>query len=74
MIGRKDPSQIELVQFHQSYSYEDFMQGYRPTDSGGFSLKNGVFFEFCQSAREKPKESFVFIIDEINRGNLSRLR
>ena len=73
LIGRKDPSQVELVQFHQSYSYEDFVQGYRPTDSGGFSLKNGVFFEFCQSAREKPKESFVFIIDEINRGNLSRI-
>ena len=73
LIGRKDPSQVELVQFHQSYSYEDFVQGYRPTESGGFSLKNGIFYDFCQRAREKPQESFVFIIDEINRGNLSRI-
>ena len=73
LIGRKDASQVELVQFHQSYSYEDFVQGYRPTVSGGFSLKNGVFYDFCQRAREKPGESFVFIIDEINRGNLSRI-
>ena len=74
LIGRRDASsQLELVQFHQSYSYEDFVQGYRPTDSGGFSLKNGVFFEFCQRARERPQEPFVFIIDEINRGNVSRI-
>ena len=73
LIGRKNAARVELVQFHQSYSYEDFVQGYRPTASGGFSLKNGVFFEFCQRAREKPEESFVFIIDEINRGNLSRI-
>jgi 5-methylcytosine-specific restriction protein B len=73
LIGQKKPDQVEQVQFHQSYSYEDFVQGYRPTASGGFSLKNGVFFEFCQRAKEKPDEIFVFIIDEINRGNLSRI-
>ena len=73
LIGHKKPAQVEQVQFHQSYSYEDFVQGYRPTESGGFSLKNGVFFEFCERAREKPDEAFVFIIDEINRGNLSRI-
>ena len=61
------------MQFHQSYSYEDFVQGYRPTEAGGFSLKKGVFFEFCQRARESPEETFVFVIDEINRGNLSRI-
>ena len=73
LIGRKEPTQLEAVQFHQSYSYEDFVQGYRPTEAGGFSLKNGVFFEFCQRARESPEETFVFVIDEINRGNLSRI-
>ena len=73
LIGKKKPAQVEQVQFHQSYSYEDFVQGYRPTTSGGFSLKNGVFFEFCERARENPEEVFVFIIDEINRGNLSRI-
>lgn len=73
LIGRKDPAQLAMVQFHQSYAYEDFVQGWRPTDKGGFSLKNGVFFRFCQDAREHPDEHYVFIIDEINRGNLSRI-
>ena len=73
LIERRDPAQVAMVQFHQSYAYEDFVQGWRPTDKGGFSLKNGVFFRFCQIAREHPKERFVFIIDEINRGNLSRI-
>ena len=73
LIGRKDPAQLAMVQFHQSYAYEDFVQGWRPTDKGGFSLKNGVFFRFCEHAREHPNERYVFIIDEINRGNLSRI-
>ena len=62
-----------MVQFHQSYAYEDFVQGWRPTETGGFTLRNGVFFEFCERARERPSTPFVFIIDEINRGNLSRI-
>lgn len=73
LIGRKAPTQTAMVQFHQSYAYEDFVQGWRPTEKGGFSLQNGVFFRFCQHAREHPKERYVFIIDEINRGNLSRI-
>ncbi len=72
-IGRKDPDAIEMVQFHQSYAYEDFVQGWRPTESGGFTLRNGVFFEFCKRAEARPDTPFVFIIDEINRGNLSRI-
>ena len=73
LIGRRDTTRTKMVQFHQSYSYEDFVQGWRPTETGGFSLKNGAFFEFCQEARDSPNETFVFIIDEINRGNLSRI-
>lgn len=69
---RKDSGLIKLVQFHQSYSYEDFVQGYRPSKSGGFKLKNGVFYNFCEQAR-KSELPHVFIIDEINRGNLSRI-
>lgn len=61
LIGRKEPSQVESVQFHQSYSYEDFVQGYRPTETGGFSLNGGVFFAFCQRARESPEEAFVWV-------------
>ena len=73
LIGRKDNVPVEMVQFHQSYAYEDFVQGYRPTDNGGFKLKNGVFHRFCERARAKTDTRHVFIIDEINRGNLSRI-
>ena len=73
LIGSKDISAVEMVQFHQSYAYEDFVQGWRPTETGGFTLRNGVFFEFCQRAAKRPETPFVFIIDEINRGNLSRI-
>ena len=73
LIGRKDSNPVEMVQFHQSYAYEDFVQGWRPTETGGFALRNGVFFEFCERAHQSPDTPFVFIIDEINRGNLSRI-
>lgn len=63
----------ETIQFHQSYSYEDFIQGIRFTTSGEFKVKNGVFFNFCEKAKQHPEESFIFIIDEINRGNLSKI-
>lgn len=73
LIGYKDSRSIEMVQFHQSYAYEDFVQGWRPTETGGFTLRNGVFFQFCKRAEQEPETPFVFIIDEINRGNLSRI-
>ena len=73
LIGRKDDEPIEMVQFHQSYAYEDFVEGFRPTDKGGFTLKPGVFHRFCERARANPDTPHVFIIDEINRGNLSRI-
>ena len=71
--GHKDSRSIEMVQFHQSYAYEDFVQGWRPTETGGFTLRDGVFFEFCKRAEKHPGKPFVFVIDEINRGNLSRI-
>ena len=74
LIGREDNASIEMVQFHQSYAYEDFVQGYRPTDNGGFELKDGVFHRFCERAPgPNPDTRHVFIIDEINRGNLSQI-
>lgn len=72
-MGAKDPSKVEMIQFHQTYSYEDFIQGYRPSDDGTFYLKNGIFFEFCQKAKRDPLHKYFFIIDEINRGNLSKI-
>jgi len=73
LIGFKDPNLVKTVQFHQSYTYEDFVQGYRPNTNGGFSLHDGVFVDFCRRAIEDPDERYVFIIDEINRGNLSKI-
>ena len=62
---------IEAVQFHQSYGYEDFVRGYRPTEEGGFELRDGPFLDFCERAREDRDRPHVLLIDEINRGNLS---
>lgn len=77
IMGKKDPSRVEMIQFHQSYSYEDFIQGYRPDDNGGFVRKNGIFFDFCDCARKDHENGsgrdYFFIIDEINRGNLSKI-
>ena len=73
LIGRMDDDCTEMVQFHQSYAYEDFVEGFRPTKEGGFDLKPGVFRRFCERARANPNTPHVFIIDEINRGNLSRI-
>ncbi len=72
LIGAKDDSKIEMVQFHQNYSYEDFVMGYRPSENG-FNLQKGVFYEFCQKARNDLENDYYFIIDEINRGNLSSI-
>lgn len=73
LIGQMKDENIETVQFHQSYSYEDFMQGIRPTTSGEFKVRNGIFYNFCERARNNSEDTFVFIIDEINRGNLSKI-
>ena len=72
MMGEKDDSRIEFVQFHQNYTYEDFIMGYKPVENG-FELKNGVFYRFCQKAANHPDKEYLFIIDEINRGNLSKI-
>ena len=73
LIRREDSAPIETVQFHQSYAYEDFVEGFRPAKEGGFDIKPGVFHRFCQRARDNHPTPHVFIIDEINRGNLSRI-
>ena len=72
VMGEQDESRVELVQFHQNYSYEDFVMGYKPVEER-FELKEGIFYRFCQKASNLPKKPFFFIIDEINRGNLSKI-
>lgn len=68
---------VQIVQFHQSYSYEDFIQGIRPvTNDHGqleYQVRDGIFKRFCDVARHNPDQRFVLIIDEINRGNISRI-
>ncbi|MFN8382159.1 MAG: AAA family ATPase [Anaerolineales bacterium] len=75
LMEEVDKDRLEMVQFHQSYSYDDFVRGYRPVagKAGSFALQNGVFYEFCQKAINDPDREYVFIIDEINRGNLSQI-
>lgn len=72
IMGEKDTSRVSMVQFHQSYSYEDFIQGYRPIDNG-FKLESGSFYKFCKAAEIDNERPYFFIIDEINRGNLSKI-
>ncbi|RLJ72279.1 AAA family ATPase [Salisediminibacterium halotolerans] len=71
-MGEKDESRIMMIQFHQSYAYEDFIMGYRPNENG-FVLQEGPFYQFCKMAADDPEQSYYFIIDEINRGNLSKI-
>ena len=75
-LARHD-DRCRLVQFHPSYSYEDFVRGYRPTllDSGqpGFELKDGPFLQIARQAQRDPGTRHFLIIDEINRGNLAKV-
>lgn len=72
IMGVKDVERVMMVQFHQSYSYEDFIMGFRPSATG-FELKKGAFYNFCKKAEVDSDNEYFFIIDEINRGNLSKI-
>lgn len=72
IMGEKDDNRVRVIQFHQNYSYEDFVMGYKPK-TDGFSLENGIFYEFCQQARAHRNMPYFLIIDEINRGNMSKI-
>ncbi len=64
---------IEMIQFHQSYSYEEFVEGLRPQMNGGYDIEKGIFYDICTNARENPENEYFLIIDEINRANLSKV-
>lgn len=74
MMGVKDPDRVQLVQFHQSFTYEDFIEGFRPSSTGlNFEIKKGSFYNFCKKAADDKENDYFFIIDEINRGNISKI-
>jgi len=73
LLGARDESRLRVVQFHQAYTYEQFLRGYRPDGGGGFELANGPLYELAETAKSDPNRAYVLIIDEINRGNLSKI-
>ncbi len=73
LMGCRDESKIKFVQFNQSYSYEVFIEGYKPNGEKSFKLVDGIFKEFCNKAKEDLDNNYYLIIDEINRGNVSKI-
>ena len=73
LLGRQDESRIELVQFHPSYGYEDFVLGFRPGPNGQFGLVPGVLPLLCARAAQDPGQPYFLLIDELNRGNVARI-
>ena len=71
ITGKKE--NIFSIQFHQSYSYEEFVVGYKPNSEGNFALQKGSLIQICEKAKQNENENFVMFIDEINRANISKV-
>ncbi len=76
LLCKGDNEQYEHIQFHPSFTYEDFIEGIKPKGVGKdgniqFELVNGIFKEFCIKAKNNPDKKYYFVVDEINRANLS---
>lgn len=73
LMGEQANDRLEMVQFHQAYTYEHFVRGFVPTENGGFGVRNGTLYKLAETAKADPDNAYVLIIDEINRGNLSKI-
>ncbi|MBD0410930.1 AAA family ATPase [Pseudoalteromonas issachenkonii] len=73
LIGQKQPAFIKAVQFHPNLSYEDFIKGWRPSGDGKLSLCEGPFLDTVRQAQQNPKNKYVVVIEEINRGNPAQI-
>jgi len=75
--AEESPRYLWFCAFHPAYGYEDFIEGYRPeiteTGEAAFKLKDGIFKKMCETAKKDPQNSYVLIIDEINRGDIPRI-
>jgi 5-methylcytosine-specific restriction protein B len=68
-----DPDAVTTVQFHASYQYEDFIQGFTPKEGGGFELQDKIFVLACKKALSQPNVRHVIVIDEISRCDVARI-
>lgn len=64
---------VKFITFHQSYSYEDFIEGFRPKEDGTIKLEDGIFKIICDEASKNKEQNYYLVIDEINRGNISKI-
>ena len=69
----ENEGRVKFLTFHQSYSYEDFIEGFRPNEEGKIELQDGIFKKICKEASENKDNKYYLIIDEINRGNISKI-
>jgi len=69
----KGEDRVKFITFHQSFGYEDFIEGFRPDEDGNITLQDGIFKTFCDEAKENKEKNYYFVIDEINRGNISKI-
>lgn len=72
-MGKKYNYRLCSVQFHPNYTYEDFIIGYKPDGKGNFVLQEGAFMKLCEKASKDKRNDYYLIIDEINRGNLTKI-
>ena len=73
LIGEEAVDRVKSIQFHPALSYEDFVRGWRPGDDGKLKLIDGPMMKIIESAKNKPDQKFVLVIEEINRGHPAQI-